>query len=156
MGDLKRQSFLLDAAIETILRRQAPSLIRHGLDFAFSGGCGDQLIQADEMLFEQAMVNLIDNAVKHGGDRLSKISVTTSGDGTSFKINVFNDGDVIARHLHDRIFERFEQGQEADGSGLGLAIVREICLVHGGEASYREVGGWACFTLTLPQSGLRE
>jgi len=87
---------------------------------------------------------------------LSKISVTTSRDGTSFKINVLNDGDVIARHLHDRIFERFEQGREADGSGLGLATVREICLMHGGEASYSEVGGWGCFTLTLPQSGMGE
>ena len=65
-------------------------------------------------------------------------------------------GAIIARHLHDRIFERFEQGQEAEGSGLGLAIVKEICLLHGGEASYSELGGWACFTLTLPQSGTRE
>ena len=86
---------------------------------------------------------------------MSKISVTTSGDGTSFKINVLNVGGVIIRHLHDRIFEIFEQGHEANGSGLGLAIVREICLVHGGEASYRKVGGWAYFTLTLPQSGIR-
>ena len=108
------------------------------------------------MLIEKAMVNLIDNAVKHGGDRLSKILATPPGNGTSFKINVLNDGDVIVRHLHDRIFQRFEQGQEADGNGLSLAIVRKVCLVHGGEASYREVGGWACFTLTLPQSGMRE
>jgi len=154
--DLKRQPFVLDLAIEMILRRQAPGLIQHGLDFSFAGGCGDQLIHADEMLIEQAMVNLIDNATKHGGDHLSKISVTTSHDDAMFKINVLNDGAMIAPHLHDRIFERFEQGHEAEGSGLGLAIVKEICLLHGGEASYSEVGGWACFTLTLPQSGMRE
>ena len=126
------------------------------MDFSFAGGCGDQLVHADEMLIEQAMVNLIDNATKHGGDHLSKISVTTSHDDAMFKINVLNDGAIISRHLHDRIFERFEQGQEAEGSGLGLAIVKEICLLHGGEASYSEVGGWACFTLKLPQSGTRE
>ena len=91
-----------------------------------------------------------------GGDHLSKISITTSHDDAMFKINVLNDGAMIAPHLHDRIFERFEQGHEAEGSGLGLAIVKEICLLHGGEASYSEVGGWACFTLTLPQSGMRE
>ena len=154
--DLKRQPFVLDLAIEMILRRQAPGLIQHGLDFSFAGGCGDQLIHADEMLIEQAMVNLIDNATKHGGGHLSKISVTTSHDDAMSKINVLNDGAMIAPHLHDRIFERFEQGHEAEGSGLGLAIVKEICLLHGGEASYSEVGGWACFTLTLPQSGMRE
>jgi two-component system sensor histidine kinase QseC len=47
---------------------------------------------------------------------------------------ITNDGKPIPEAMRDRLFERFEQGENpaAGGTGLGLAIVSEICVMHGG------------------------
>ncbi len=109
----------------------------------------------DPPLLEQALVNLIENAIKYNEDG-TRVTVSARQEGEAVRIAVADDGRGIeARHL-PRIFERFyrvdrARSRQEGGTGLGLAIVKHIALFHGGEVGVRSSpGGGSEFTLTLP------
>ncbi len=122
--------------------------------------CFEKLrVQANPNLLEQAILNLVNNAVKYAG---KGSSIIISGRQTAVKrekkieIVVEDDGVGIDPEQVDRIFERFyridkKQSRNAGGTGLGLSIVRHIILAHKGKISVSsELGRGAKFTITLP------
>jgi two-component system phosphate regulon sensor histidine kinase PhoR len=112
-------------------------------------------------LFEQALVNLIDNALKYGcTEGPKKIEVSARSEGLVVKIMVRDFGcGVEKRHL-ERMFERFYRidsgrSRELGGTGLGLAIVKHIVKIHNGTVDIEsEPGKGASFIITLPASSL--
>lgn len=97
----------------------------------------DLKIRVNPTLFEQALVNLIDNAVKYCPP---KSTITVSGE--SFPdytlIKITDNGPGIPEKDIPRVFERFytvnkARSRELGGTGLGLAIVKHIILAHKGE-----------------------
>ena len=115
----------------------------------------DPKIKADVQLLEQAVLNLIDNAIKHSGEsREIRIRVGEE-EGEAF-IEVSDHGcGIPAEHL-PRLFERFyrvdkARSRKAGGTGLGLAIVKHIMQLHRGRAEVKSrVGEGSTFTLRLP------
>ena len=111
------------------------------------------LLSVDPVLFEQVLVNLVDNAIKHtpAGTPL-EIGAHAVPEGIA--IEVRDRGHGIAPGTESLIFEKFRRGSGASpiGSGLGLAICRGIVEAHGGTigAAARD-GGGAVFTVVLPQ-----
>lgn len=107
-----------------------------------------------EML-ETAVVNLIDNAIKYGGENQT-VSIRAERREAGCQIEVQDEGPGILRQHWDRLFERFyrvDQGRSRSqgGTGLGLAIVKHIALVHGGQVAVTsEMGKGSTFTITLP------
>jgi two-component system, OmpR family, phosphate regulon sensor histidine kinase PhoR len=106
-------------------------------------------------LIEQAVVNLLDNAIKYS-DSGSEVVVSGALEGTELVIRVKDQGcGIEARHL-PRLFERFyrvdkARSRELGGTGLGLAIVRHIALAHRGSVGVEStVGSGSTFTLRLP------
>lgn len=108
-------------------------------------------------LVEQALVNLIDNAIKYGvteTHRRVEISASCANRMALFSVRDFGNG-IPKNHL-DRIFERFYRvdkgrSREMGGTGLGLAIVKHIALVHNGTVSVSsESGSGSTFTIQLP------
>ena len=99
------------------------------------------MVNADPQLLREAIINLLENAVKYGTTGTDiKINVDQT---ETTNIQVINEGEVIPDKHRDRIFQRFyridkSRDREAGGTGLGLAIVKHISLVHGG-------GGWSFF-----------
>ncbi len=90
----------------------------------------------DEGLLEQAIINLIDNALKYSKSN-SKIIVKASIDKAELLISVQDFGCGIAAEHHERLFERFYRVDKArsrklGGTGLGLAIVKHIVQLHHG------------------------
>ena len=87
-------------------------------------------IDADPLLMDELLGNLIDNALKYGA-RPGKISLSVSPNPPS--LTVEDDGPGISAEQCERVFEAFYRAPEATagGSGLGLAIVREIAHAHG-------------------------
>jgi signal transduction histidine kinase len=81
--------------------------------------------------------NLVDNALKHGGDELTEIRLDYEGSDEYHTLSVSDDGVAIKSEDSEKIFGPFQR-QEAstgvEGSGLGLAIVKEIAEQHGGTA----------------------
>jgi len=108
-------------------------------------------------LIEQALVNLIDNALKYGcSDDSRKIEISALCVGPSVRICVRDFGCGIEKHHLDRMFERFyriDSGRtrELGGTGLGLAIVKHIVLIHHGSVAVEsEPGLGSAFTISLP------
>ncbi len=106
-------------------------------------------------LVEQAVVNLIDNAVKYSpvGET---VSVAAERVAHEIAIRVIDRGCGIPREHLGRVFERFyrvdkARSRELGGTGLGLAIVKHIAQVHGGRATAQSaVGQGSTFTIWLP------
>ena len=107
-------------------------------------------------LLEQALINLIDNAVQYGGNG-GRVDVAAEQlpEG-AIRISVRDYGPGIAPEHIDRLFERFYRidkgrSREMGGTGLGLAIVKHVALVHGGNVSITsEPGQGSVFSLWLP------
>ncbi len=106
-------------------------------------------------LVEQALINLVDNAVKYG-ERGQTVWVTATDEEQMVRIAVRDTGAGIPAEHRDRIFERFYRIERASagdqtGTGLGLAIVRHIARVHGGAIEVASTpGAGSTFSLLLP------
>jgi two-component system phosphate regulon sensor histidine kinase PhoR len=109
----------------------------------------------DPHLLEQAVVNLIDNAIKYS-DSESTIQVVADHIGSEMVIRVQDQGIGIAKKHHNRLFERFYRVDKArsrnqGGTGLGLAIVKHIAQAHGGRVTVESrIGAGSTFTIHLP------
>jgi signal transduction histidine kinase len=119
------------------------------------------LIQADQALLQQAMYNLVENAIKYtpqGGKVTARLKII--GDGMHFEVE--DNGIGIAPIDQPRLFEKFYRGgqreaREQKGSGLGLAIVRSIAERHGGKVWLEsQLGKGSTFFLQVPLHQPRE
>lgn len=109
-------------------------------------------------LLEQAVTNLVSNAVKFGPPG-SAVTITARLDGGELRITVADEGPGIDSIHLPRLFERFyrvdrARSRELGGTGLGLAIVKHVALVHGGQADVDSaVGRGSTFRIVLPSGG---
>ena len=87
-------------------------------------------IDADPLLLDELLGNLIDNALRYAQAK-TRIMLRVTVNPPTFSVE--DDGIGINLHDHHHIFDAFYRGEhsQSDGSGLGLAIVREIALAHG-------------------------
>jgi len=93
-------------------------------------------IKADRLSILRAMRNLVDNALKYGGDNLNRIAVTYRDSGEYHIISVNDNGAGLMDEDSKKIFGLFFRGKnlkKIDGTGMGLAIVKEIAERHGGK-----------------------
>jgi PAS domain S-box-containing protein len=113
------------------------------------------LIEADQALLQQALYNLVENAVKYT-DSGGKISVTVTAREEGLVFQVSDTGIGIAPVDQPRLFEKFYRGSQRDGkrqhgSGLGLAIVKSIAERHGGRVWLEsQLGKGSTFYLLVP------
>ncbi len=121
---------------------------------------GDRLtILADRLRLEQALANLMENALRHGQ---GPIALYSRRNGERVEIHVVDEGKGIPSDFIDSAFERFtraDRGRTSGGSGLGLAIVSAIAEAHEGSAhaANREGGGadvWIELPLSSPPNPL--
>ncbi len=118
--------------------------------------CADDiLIKANPLLIEQAVVNLVDNAIKYSEEG-KDIHVEALRSGDDVRIQVSDQGCGIAKEHLPRLFERFYRVDKArsrkmGGTGLGLAIVKHIARAHGGRVMVESTPGQgSVFTISLP------
>ncbi|MDH4178047.1 MAG: ATP-binding protein [Thermoleophilia bacterium] len=91
-------------------------------------------VEGDRLRLEQALGNLVDNALRHG-DGAVHLSATAAGG--AVELHVTDQGSGFPAEFLPRVFERFarpDQARSRGGSGLGLSIVRVIAEAHGGSA----------------------
>ncbi|AHC14332.1 Phosphate regulon sensor protein PhoR (SphS) [Salinispira pacifica] len=119
------------------------------------------MLMLNPFLVEQAVVNLLENAVKYntpGGEVLLEVQLNPAqpAEPETLNIAVQDNGPGIPKRDLPRLFERFYRVDRArsrslGGTGLGLAIVKHIAQVHGGSVSVEsEVGKGSRFSISLP------
>ena len=116
-------------------------------------GSFDSVVSADPLRVEQALGNLVDNALVHGA---GAVSLRERVSGEMLEVHVSDEGHGFPPGFEARAFERFSRADEArsgGGSGLGLAIVALIARGHGGAAHLRNTeSGGADVWITLPRA----
>ena len=136
-------------AAAAILRAQIPRLDQSGISLAldFPPSCP---VLMDRDAFEQALLNLVDNAAKYAAAGRS-LSVSLSGR----VLRVRDRGPGVPHALREKIFERFFRADDSlssgqTGSGLGLTIARRLMRDQGGDLLLESSAPGACFALHLP------
>jgi len=107
-------------------------------------------VSADRLRLEQALRNLVDNALGYGE---GTITITARPVGDAIEIHVVDEGQGFSQEVAARAFERFARGDDArtrGGSGLGLAIVEAVAQAHGGAAGIAPSGKGADVWISLP------
>jgi signal transduction histidine kinase len=100
---------------------------------------------------EQAIGNLVDNALRHGA---GTVRIEARPVKRAAELHVHDEGPGLPEDFVARAFHRFSRADEADkggGAGLGLAIVHTIALAHGGTAHVHAEENPADIYITLPQ-----
>ena len=114
---------------------------------------GDAKIFADPILFNRAIGNLIDNALRFTPDN-GNIRITIRDLGRAAEISVADSGSGIGSEHLPRVFDRFyraDPSRSSGGTGLGLALVKSIVDLHGGSVAIESKAGYGTtLTLTLP------
>jgi len=118
---------------------------------------GQGQISADPAMFERAVGNLVDNALRFTPENGS-IQIALADGSTDFEVAVSDNGSGIAPEHLPRVFDRFyraDSSRGSDGAGLGLALVKSIVDLHGGSAKISsEVGHGTIVTLRFPKNGV--
>jgi two-component system sensor histidine kinase KdpD len=114
------------------------------------------LVPLDDVLMEQALFNLIDNAIKYSPAG-SPIEIRAAVSDSWLKLEVADRGPGLPPGQEAQIFEKFHRGEphgERRGVGLGLTICRGIVEAHGGRIAARNrPGGGAVLSIELPLEG---
>jgi len=112
-----------------------------------SGADAPLVVECDPQLVQQAVSNLIENAIRHSGSK--DVIVSLSACGGEARVAVEDHGIGIPPDERERVFERFHRVDAAraagsGGAGLGLSIVRGIARLHGGEVSLEPASPSGC------------
>jgi two-component system, OmpR family, heavy metal sensor histidine kinase CusS len=114
---------------------------------------GEGEAYADPVLFERAVSNLVDNALRFNLEN-GKIQISVTVTAAHSEVTVSDSGCGIAPEHLPRVFDRFyraDSSRSSDGAGLGLALVKSIVDLHGGSAGIEsEVNRGTTVTLTFP------
>jgi signal transduction histidine kinase len=112
-------------------------------------------VMADEEALTQAVLNLVNNAIKYSReDKYLKVSARRDGD--TLRLSVVDHGIGVAKSEQKKIFDKFYRAEDSlvhdtKGSGLGLSLVQHIMDAHGGRVEVDSAPGrGSTFTLVLP------
>lgn len=132
----------------------APLMLEAGVDYASAVEPVALAFEADPELLEQAMINLLKNALEAVAGRADPtLRLVCRLDGAQVAISIDDNGPGLADDDPEAAFTPFFS-TKVGGSGVGLTLARQIALAHGGRLDYEpRAGGGARFTIFLPRAG---
>jgi two-component system phosphate regulon sensor histidine kinase PhoR len=154
-GDIKREKTRLYDLLQNAVQICRPKADEKRIQIGIEGGKGITA-SVDPVLLEQAVVNLLDNAVKYS-DPEKPVRLLAMAVEKEIQIQVQDHGIGIEKKHLPRLFERFYRVDKArsrtlGGTGLGLAIVKHIAQAHGGHVTVESrLGEGSVFTIHLPR-----
>ncbi len=136
------------------INRGTTGAARRGLDRVTVDAAGAVAL-ADPGLLERVLANVIDNALRYGGDGPVRINAGTVAGRTL--INVIDEGPGVPHGVADQLFEPFQRLGDRDnrhGVGLGLSVARGFVTAMGGTVSATDTpGGGLTVLIDLPATG---
>ncbi|HVR31403.1 MAG TPA: PAS domain S-box protein [Acidimicrobiia bacterium] len=114
-------------------------------------------VMADPLRLRQILRNLVNNAIRYGGERVRVDTVTTP---ERIAIRISDDGQGVSPELAEAIFAPFfsahDRSGQPDSLGLGLSVVRTLTEAMGGVVGLSTEEGWTVFTVSLPRADISE
>jgi signal transduction histidine kinase len=111
------------------------------------------VIRSHREIFGQVLSNLIDNALKYGGDHISLSACRQDGE---IVVQVSDNGPGIAEERRVealRRFARLDASRHITGAGLGLSLAAAVARLHGGDLVLSDAKPGLCVTITIPAEG---
>jgi len=147
---LKKECCNVSDLIQIIVNKHNLELTEKSLSFNSSGN--DIYANIDAFHFENAINNIIDNAIKYGG---KEIKIQLEQNKIDFTISVSDDGNGLTKTNKDKIFEKFyriPKGNTHDvkGFGIGLYYVKKIIEKHEGTIHICLDNQWTTFKISIP------
>jgi two-component system, OmpR family, sensor kinase len=141
------ETLAVSELFESVAARFTPAFENDGrrLDAALT----DVVVRADRRLLQQALTNLVANALEHGR---GTVCVEAREAGADVQLVVSDRGDGLDPDLQDRAQDRFVRGPASSGAGLGLSIVAAIAEAHGGTSGVRRAEGATEGWLSVPRA----
>lgn len=149
MPDSHRTQFDLAGLLRSIGADVGPEVLSRDIGFELVSPDHPVAMTGDQVFIAEAIKNMIDNALKHGGHKLSFIVVRLREDGNKALITVYDDGKGLTPEESELALERFSQVEPSQGSGLGLAIAAAVAERHGGKLVIDPVEKGASLTLSI-------
>lgn len=155
---LQLRRFDASAMVESVIASIAPVAAARRVRVELATTASRQPVFGDHRRLEQALLNLVSNAVRFSPDGAA-VTVTVGGDASSLQIAVSDVGPGIVEADQRRLFERFFVGRTdrsgpRDGVGLGLPITLAIAQAHGGRIEVASVPAQgSTFTMVVPRAG---
>jgi len=119
------------------------------------------IVSGDRLILRQALVNLIDNAIKYSPAEAEILVRVAAGKDSHLIVEVVDQGPGVSQEHQSRIFDRFyrvdsARSREWGGAGLGLAIARWAVEIHGGQITVQSVEGQgSTFRVALPSTAIK-
>jgi signal transduction histidine kinase len=146
---IRRDAVELDELLDGVALRFERRAREAGRTIESDGGGGHARV--DRLRIEQALGNLIDNALRHGA---GAIHVSALQHGDWLELHVTDEGNGFPADFAPKAFERFsraDQSRGSGGAGLGLSIVAAVTLAHGGTATTaNRPGGGGDVSIRVP------
>jgi two-component system phosphate regulon sensor histidine kinase PhoR len=147
---LSKDSINIVELVESCTKKHQLQTETKSLQFITSDS--EIIAEVDPFHFENAINNVIDNAIKYGGD---KITITLEQNSFSFTVSISDNGDSISKANKDRIFEKFyriAKGNTHDvkGFGIGLYYTKTIVEKHEGTI-FLDINATTTFVISLPK-----
>ena len=147
---LERRPLNVQDVLDTVAARFTAPAREQGRTVAIDSDEG-LMVEADPARLEQALTNIVSNALRHGR---GAVILGAEGHAGRVELHVLDEGDGFDPDFLPHAFERFARADPArprGGAGLGLSIVRVIAEAHGGRAcAANRDGGGADVWLSLP------
>lgn len=138
--------------VQDLVQRMTPIAAMKDLDILLQGDT-PVTVAGDPVLIQNAVRNLIDNAMKYGPGESSVVITVTASFGSGAQICIRDQGPGFPDGEIEMLATRFQRGENAKGtigSGLGLAIAQDVAKAHGGGMELCNLPeGGACVTLSL-------
>jgi two-component system OmpR family sensor kinase len=160
LAKAERPDFLWPEQIRTDLLTELLEKVRPlaERDWRLEGTVSEPIV-ADEQRLVQAVMNLVNNAIR-ATEEHDTIAIGAAAEGDHVRIWVRDTGPGVEPDQRERIFDRFARGPDErrgdGGSGLGLAIVRAIAEAHRGRVELDSSPAGSTFSLVLPRSVRRK
>jgi two-component system sensor histidine kinase HydH len=153
-AETRRSPVDLNTLLAATLRLLAARFAEAGISPAAKMAAALPVVTADPMLIEQALVNVIGNAIEASpaGGTVTVATAVARGDDGSLHVvvEVHDDGPGIEPASTERVFELFYT-TKAQGTGVGLALARKFVEAHGGSLTVRSGSGeGTTFRMSLP------
>ncbi len=163
-GSESMEEVELGSLLQGVAELYEPVAEEEGIAFDVSVD-GDMRLRGNRQLLGQAVANLLDNAIKYGGDGSQRggepraISLSMARKDSSAEIVVADRGPGIPEHERERALKRFvrlEASRSQPGSGLGLSLVAAVARLHGGAVRLEDNHPGLRVVISLPLASRTE